>query len=122
MVKKSQNAVLLTLAIAINIAGTIATGFDCCCLECGCRLDMAMSVPQSLSRLCQRSRICPPFVQTLSRLWPCPMYDYYMSSKSNVCPRQIQFLFVQSLTKIFPVNFPLMLVAMDIVYRRLRTN
>ena len=38
------------------------------------------------------SRLCPQYVQPMSRLCPCPMYDQILPSISNFCPCQIQYL------------------------------
>ena len=56
----------------------------------GCWL--TMWVLKSLSRLCPMSRLCPQYVQLMSRLCPCLMYDQYLPSISNFCPNQIQYL------------------------------
>ena len=51
-----------------------------------------MLVLKSLTRLCPMSRLCPQYVQPVSRLCPCLMFDQYLPSISNFCPRQIQCL------------------------------
>ena len=51
-----------------------------------------MLVLKSLTRLCPMSSLCPQYVQPMSRLCPCPIYDQYLPSISNFCPWQIQYL------------------------------
>ena len=60
---------------------------------------MPMWVLKSLSRLCPMSRLCPTYVQLMTRLCPCPTYDQHLSSKSNFC--QVFVLRVQSMSSIF---------------------
>ena len=38
------------------------------------------------------SIICPIHVLYMSKICPCPLYDLYLSPKSNLCPHQISFL------------------------------
>ena len=53
---------------------------------------LTMWVLKSLSWLCLMSRLCPQYVQPVSRVCPCPMNDQYLPSISNFCPCQIQYL------------------------------
>ena len=51
----------------------------------------SMLVLKSLTRLCPMSRLCPQYVQPVSRLCPCLMFDQYLPSISNFCPHKIQY-------------------------------
>ena len=53
---------------------------------------LTMWVSQLLSNLCPISRVCPTYIQLISRICPCPVFAQFLTWKSNFCPQQIQYL------------------------------